>query len=410
MSREHTTLITVFCILFVNGLGLGLLFPVLDTLLLDVHKGFLTDITNESILVDLYGLTVGIFMLAWFIGAFVLSAWSDTVGRKKALVTCLLGSFIGFVITSIAIYTLSFTLLIIGRVINGFTAGSQPISQAIAIDLSNDRNRPYYLGFVILAIMLGITGGPIIADILSEPSIVSWFDYRMPFYFAAIFSLVNVGLITKFLQETRDTPQTRKHSIGAIGHLKEVLLDSKIKKYCLVLFFLITGWSAYFSYIGLYLINLYQFTDLQNSGFLSFFALGCTIGGCFLVKYFGTRYTLDKVTIIGSMLCAISVFLTIVIMPVWYMMLMAVILGMSLCLSYTVIMAIISFHTGEHQQGSLMGITGSIMALCFGLSDMVNGYLASFHWQSPLYFSAFTFLLAALVFYFFIPNSLNKNS
>ncbi|ATN85195.1 hypothetical protein AYO29_01045 [Coxiella burnetii str. Schperling] len=99
-------------------------------------------------------------MICWFFGAAILGDLSDTVGRKKALLVCLIGSFLGYLLSAFAVGIHSLTFLILGRVIAGFTAGSQPIAQAAIVDVSSEAHKARNIGLILLAISLGLSSGP----------------------------------------------------------------------------------------------------------------------------------------------------------------------------------------------------------------------------------------------------------
>jgi DHA1 family tetracycline resistance protein-like MFS transporter len=127
----------LFLVLFIDGMGLGLLFPILNALIMDPSGGILAHSVSVDARNFIFGGIISIFMLCWFFGAAYLGDLSDQVGRKKSLLICLLGAFLGYLLSAIAVICGSFSLLIIGRIIAGFTSGSQPIAQAAIIDISS---------------------------------------------------------------------------------------------------------------------------------------------------------------------------------------------------------------------------------------------------------------------------------
>src|SRR3990167_4007267 len=90
-------------VIFIDGMGLSLLFPVLGSIIIDTHSHFLPATVSISMRDFLYGLTIGIFMICWFFGAAILGDLSDTIGRKKALMVCLIGSFFGYLLSAMAV-------------------------------------------------------------------------------------------------------------------------------------------------------------------------------------------------------------------------------------------------------------------------------------------------------------------
>ena len=90
--------------LLIDGMGLGLVFPIMNGLIFDPQSNFLS---GESITPTMhnviYGAIVSIFMLCWFFGAAVLGDLSDKIGRKKSLLICLMGTFLGYLLSAFAV-------------------------------------------------------------------------------------------------------------------------------------------------------------------------------------------------------------------------------------------------------------------------------------------------------------------
>ena len=133
--------LTLMFVVFVDLIGQGLVFPIINALIMDPSSGFLPADTAMGQRHFDYGLVIGIFFLAWFLGVVYVSKVSDSIGRKNALLICLFGALSGYAITLVSLYLNSLWLLILGRAITGFTAGNQPIAQAAVIDGSRDDAR-----------------------------------------------------------------------------------------------------------------------------------------------------------------------------------------------------------------------------------------------------------------------------
>ena len=164
MSQQKSLLqmFPLFLALFIDGMGLALLFPILNGMIISPHSHFLPVDTSATMRNFLYGFTVSIFMLCWFFGAAVLGDLSDKVGRKKSLLICLVGACLGYFLSAVAVLYSSFLWLIIGRIIAGFTSGSQPIAQAAIVDVSSDIHKARNIGLILLAVSLGFVLGPIL--------------------------------------------------------------------------------------------------------------------------------------------------------------------------------------------------------------------------------------------------------
>src|SRR3989338_9044223 len=136
-------------VLFIDGMGLGLVFPILNSMIMDPHSTVVSAHLSPNMRNLIFGSTIGVFMLCWFFGAAFLGDLSDQIGRKKSLMICLLGSSVGYILSILAVIFGSYALLIIGRIIAGFTAGSQPIAQAAIVDISKPGHKARNLGLIL---------------------------------------------------------------------------------------------------------------------------------------------------------------------------------------------------------------------------------------------------------------------
>ncbi|ASQ45802.1 MFS transporter [Legionella clemsonensis] len=377
-AKSLKSILPLFLVLFIDGMGLGLLFPILNTILIEPQSGFLPANLSMGLRDFYYGLTIGIFMICWFFGAAILGDLSDSVGRKKSLMICLIGSFLGYLISAIAILIHSFWLIILGRIIAGFTAGSQPIAQAAIVDVSTEEHKARNIGFILLAVSLGFVFGPIFGGLLSDNRIISWFGFQTPLYFASLLAFINAIALYYFFDETftkaHDNIKIKWHH--AIQIFISAFKHKAIEKYSLVLLVMIFGWSNYFSFISFYLFQTYQYSALQNSFFLALMGLGFSIGCGYIVDYCTKRYSYDVIVIISLLITATSVFFTVAIPVAWVAWVATLVIGMSLSVAYSVLLTIFSNLVSENEQGWVMGVTGSIMALCFGLTSIFTGVIA----------------------------------
>ena len=174
-------MLPLFLVLFIDGMGLGLLYPILNTIIIEPNAGLISESVHLSQREVLYGFIVGIFMLAWFFGAAYLGDLSDAIGRRKALLICLVGAFIGYFLSAVGIVQSSIVLLMLGRVIAGCTAGSQPIAQAAIVDISSNEHKARNIGLILPSVSLGFVFGPIFGGVLSDTRV--WFSNAFVFCF-----------------------------------------------------------------------------------------------------------------------------------------------------------------------------------------------------------------------------------
>ena len=400
-QKSLAAMAPLFLVLFIDGMGLSLLFPVLNSIIVDPASHFLAASTSVSTRDFLYGLTVGIFMICWFFGAAILGDLSDTVGRKKALLICLLGAFLGYLLSAFAVLGQSLTFLIVGRVIAGFTAGSQPIAQAAIVDVSTPERKARNIGFILLALSLGFVLGPIIGGVLSDHRLVSWFSFSTPLYFAAFISLVNAFLLWWLFEET--FYRTEKISIKlhhAINVFVSAFKHKKVRALSIVFLVMIYGWSNFFTFLSLFALHRYGFSPLKVSLLLADMGIGFSVGCGFLVGFFTTRFQMKRIIVVSFGLTALFIAVTVVVHHALVLWIMMPPIGAAMAVGYSTIITLFSNQVSESEQGWVMGVTGAIMALCFGLSVLLTGYLANFGAQVPIYLAFAGLAVSAMMMLF----------
>ena len=402
MKQEHSLarIAPLFLVLFIDGMGLSLLFPIINSMIIDPSSHFLPFFTSLATREFLYGLVIGIYMICWFFGAAILGDLSDICGRKKSLMICLLGACIGYGLSGIAIGASSISLLIVGRIIAGFTAGSQPIAQAAIVDVSSEEHKARNIGFILLSVSMGFVLGPLLGGVLSDNHFVSWFNFATPMYFAALLSLVNMLLLQVLFKETfvRNKPIRIKLS-RAITVFIEAFQHKKICRLSIVMLMMILGWSNYYTFIPFYVHEKFHYTTLQQAYFMAMLGIGFSIGSAFLVDYFSKRFS-NKNNVIVSMIVT-AIFVGLVLLDIneiadWFF---TIIIAASICVAYSIIITLFSDEVGPDEQGWVMGVTGSLMAFCFGVTAVFTGILVQAGIDAPLILTITGLLLAAVLMF-----------
>lgn len=391
-------------VLFIDGMGLGLVFPLVNSLIVDPSTDFLAAGTSDAARSVLYGVIIGIFMLCWFFGAAILGDLSDSIGRKKALMICLLGSFGGYFLASIAVITKSVALLITGRVIAGFTSGSQPIAQAAMVDMSTLKTKARNIGLVLMSLSIGFVIGPIIGGVLSDSRLVSWFTFSTPFTFVAFLSLLN-ALLLKFLFKESFIRKS-KISIKYFHAVKIFISAFRHPTICfLSLIFLIfmLGWSNYYTFATIFVFKKYGFDPLYTTLFMSCLGVGFALGASVITQYF-TRWLSLKSTIITCLiLSSLSTFVMLVTTESIYAWITVIPTATFALTAYSASLALFSNQVDQNSQGWVMGITGAIMALSFGIIGLLGGVVLHLSENIPMIASIVGLLAAAALMVFYRP-------
>ncbi|NMK61327.1 multidrug efflux MFS transporter NorA [Staphylococcus capitis] len=182
-------LFTLYFNIFLIFLGIGLVIPVLPVYLKDL---------------GLKGSDLGVLVAAFALSQMVISPFGGTLADKlgKKLIIC-----IGLVLFSISEFMFAagqtFTILMISRVLGGFSAGMvMPGVTGMIADISKGADKAKNFGYMSAIINSGFILGPGFGGFLAEIS------HRLPFYFAgslgAIAFTMSLVLIHNPKKETTD--------------------------------------------------------------------------------------------------------------------------------------------------------------------------------------------------------------
>ena len=392
--------ITLMFVVFVDIIGQGLVFPIINTLIMDPSSGFLPHDTTIGTRHFDYGLVIGIFFLAWFLGVVYVAKVSDSIGRKNALLICLGGALSGYVITIVSLYANSLWLLILGRAITGFTAGNQPIAQAAMIDGSSDEaDRDRNMGFIVTGVSFGLVGGPIIGGLLSDPDLLGGLaSFKLPFYAALALVLIAIALVIVFFHDIRleRTPFVfRPRDIT--DSLWRVTQHPIVMKIMPVYAFFMISNVTFYIFIDNYLTSAFGYGVIGGSVAMLVIGAALAFSSTFLVKPVQAR--LDKRQIVGaSLLVMVVSVLSFALIPLAVLTYVPVFFFYFLFgVSYPTLLGLFSGSVGEADQGWVMGVTTAVFCLAGGIMSLIGGGLMSLDIRLPFYIATVAAALGLLL-------------
>lgn len=392
----------LLAVVFVDLIGQGLVFPIINTLMMDPQQTFLPTSTPEATRHFNYGLVIGIFFLSWFLGAAYISRISDSIGRKNAIMICLFGALVGYVITIVSLFADSLWLLVLGRAITGFTAGNQPIAQAAMIDASrDDAEKARNMGFIVTGISAGLVGGPIIGGILSDKNVMGEVgSIILPFYCALVLVVITIVLVQLFFHDVREHKEKlRIRPQDIFLSLWKLREHPTVLKISLVFFFFQFANVTFYIFMDNYLTSRFQIGLFGTSMAMMVLGIALATSSSLLVAPAQKRFTKRQIVIgmmcimiVGALLYALAP------QPVYcYFLIFAYYFGFGI--AYPTILGIFSASVGDNEQGWVMGITVALFTLAAGITSFLGGELMSIDIRSPFFVSCAAAVLALVLLF-----------
>ena len=208
--HNRLPLIFILVTVVIDAMGIGLIMPVMPDLIREVGGGSLAQAAIWG------GILATAFAVMQFLFGPLIGNLSDRFGRRPVLLIALLVMSADYLVMAVAG---TIWLLLIGRLVGGITAATQPVANAYIADISAPEEKAARFGLVGAAFGIGFVLGPLIGGVLGE------FGTRAPFYAAAALAAANMVFGYFVLPETvtdrirRPFQLQRANPFGAFRHL-----------------------------------------------------------------------------------------------------------------------------------------------------------------------------------------------
>jgi DHA1 family tetracycline resistance protein-like MFS transporter len=386
---------------FLNFTGLTIAIPIFTPLCLDQTHGIIAIGTSVPVRTTILGFLLGVFPLCQFFTAPILGAFSDRYGRKKVLLFSLAGMLGGSIIMAVSITLSNLLLAFLSRIIMGAFAGSLAVTQSAIADISDDKSRPKNFGLIGAAFGVSLFIGPALGGFLSDPTIHSWFNYATPFWLSSLLTALNFCQVAWQLSETLP-PEKRRHAdfhilIGPIN-IVNAFREPVCRNMFLVVFSLGFGFNFFTQFFQVLLIEKFAATRSQLGIVFSYLGIWGFLTQAIIIRPVSKTFRPAQVLTVMPLLLT-GVFLLLLLVPT-FSLLFAVILFIPLFngLSNPNLTALISSLRGAQNQGELLGINQSVLALSQFLPPLIGGYIVGNHYTMPIWITAAFYLIGWAIF------------
>ena len=359
MALHPSVRFGLICI-FLDALGIGLIVPVLPTLIGDLAA-------SREAQTLWYGAIMLSYGLVQFASAPFLGAISDRAGRRPVLLGGIFGLGCMFAVPA---FTDSLWLILASRLVGGLLSANMTVAQAYIADITVGFERAGAFGKVGAVFGIGFVLGPALGGVLGEQSV------RLPFLVAGAICIANFCYGLLVLPESLSPEQRVKrplsfkdnNPLAAIGSLTS-LTGMRPFVAVLILTSLANGviqctWALYTQF-------RYGFTPLLIG--ISVFALGAVLAfvqGWALPRMLGHLAARRTVTVslllAGISLCAIAV------SPWgWLACVACCTYAIGACVGPT-LTSIISANAPCESQGATMGAVSALNSLTGALAPAIG--------------------------------------
>ncbi len=381
--RHILTLIPLFLVIVIDTMGVGLILPVVSPLFLQQNGGILPAGTSLEARNLLYAAALGGFSVLMFFGAPFLGDLSDFLGRKKVLIICLAATALTLIVGAFGILWHSVSLLILGRCLSGFVAGSQPIAQAAIADISTQENKAVNMSMMVFAGCIGFVIGPMIGAYFANSDLIAWFNPSTPFFVAAALAFFNAILLLLFFQETYQPKPGKQLKFGkAVMVFLDAFTDKKIQLLSVVLLCMELGFAIYFVFISLYLVQMFHYDSTRIGHFMSFLGLCWAVTFLVIVRIALKWMSLRQMSLCGMFVMGLCFILSLIRSEL-ILWLCVIPLAIFNGLTFTSLLALFSNTADQDSQGWAMGASSAVIAAAWAIGALLAGVLGSIYLFLP---------------------------
>ncbi|XP_026887251.2 major facilitator superfamily domain-containing protein 9 [Electrophorus electricus] len=167
----------IYVVGFMDLFGVSMIIPLLS------HH--VKSLGASPTVAGIVGSTYGVLQL---FSSTLIGSWSDVVGRRRSLLTCLLLSAFGYGLLGLSS---SIALFVLARIPVGLFKHSLSICRALLSDLVSEKERPLVMGHFNAASSVGFILGPVVGGYLAEHE----GGFYMSSLVCAAMFLLNAGLV-----------------------------------------------------------------------------------------------------------------------------------------------------------------------------------------------------------------------
>ncbi|MEM1302187.1 MAG: MFS transporter, partial [Pseudomonadota bacterium] len=167
IANPRSALAFIFITLMIDAMGIGLILPVMPTLIREITGGDFGDAAVWGAIMS------SIFAIMQVIFGPIIGSLSDRYGRRPILLISLAVVCVDFIIMGLAN---TIALLLFTRVMGGIATATQATASAFIADISPPEKKAANFGLVGAAFGIGFVLGPVIGGLLAD------FGHRTPFF------------------------------------------------------------------------------------------------------------------------------------------------------------------------------------------------------------------------------------
>ncbi|QTB25578.1 MFS transporter [Lysinibacillus sphaericus] len=375
-KKQNITLAILLSNLFIAFLGIGLVIPVLPTIMNELH-------ISGSVV----GYMVAAFAITQLIVSPIAGKLVDNIGRKVMIVA---GLFIFGLSEFLFGLGRSIEILFISRMLGGVSAAFiMPAVTAYIADITTLSQRPKALGYMSAAISTGFIIGPGIGGFLAE------YGTRVPFYAAGVLGLVAAIFSFVLLKEPTRAGDKEDTPTSMLGSAKRVFSPLYFIPFILI-FVLSFGLAAFESLFSLFVDHKFAFTPSDIAIIITGSGIVGALAQLLLFDWLTKKMGEINVIRYSLILSAVLTFAMTIVNHYFAILFVTFFIFVGFDLIRPAVTSYLSKIAGN-EQGFVGGMNSMFTSLGNIFGPILGGILFDINFNYPYYFATIVLVLGVIL-------------
>ena len=384
-NSKTATLGFVALIVFVDMVGVGLIIPVMPSLL--------EGLTGASI--DRTAVIGGWLIFAYagmqFLFAPIIGGLSDRYGRRPVLLLTVLLLGVDYAIMAMAP---DLWWLFIGRILSGAMGASWAAANSCVADVAKPEERGKYFGLLGGAGASGFVIGPAIGGILGS------YGDRIPFFAAAVLCVAGAAIGYFVLRETLPETKRRGFTMARANPFGTIVQMSKtpiVLGFLGIIFLTQLASQSTFAVWAYYNVLAFGWNEIEIGLSVALYGLLLAVVQGALTGPFIARFG-PVAACVAGFLFAIPAYILFAFAPGSWAMIVGIVFGSFAGLTFPAMQQLMTERIAEDAQGELQGAIASMVSLTSIIGPIImTRMFGAYADQDGLYFPGAPFLLSVII-------------
>jgi MFS transporter, DHA1 family, tetracycline resistance protein len=384
----------------VSFFGYAMMATLFVPMVLTRTDGYLPASDSYATRTTILGGLLVLYPLGQFLGNPVLGGLSDRWGRRPLVLASGAATVVCYVGIALALQAKSLIALAPILLVCGFVEANLALAISAIADVTDDEQRPRYVGYMFAVTSVAYTLGPPFGGLL-----VGRFGYAAPFW--VVLGLLVVILVWLQQQFTETLPASRRRRLPllhTLGALSQVVTDRLLRRIYLGNLLVAVSAMGFWRVVTIYLVDEWHLRVQHVTANYALFAIAAGTANLVLMPPLSKRMSVRRLCLISVIGGAVSV--AAMALPdgigAPHALVFAVLLGALASLFLALAMAsgtaVISSAAPADRQGTVLGNNSALIVLGEVAGTSVGSFVAGIDSADSLIAMAVVAVLAAVVF------------